>query len=217
MSAFENSRPYSFTMPLNTFNDYEFLVPSDNIFHTYYDTLSSLFLPFSSRSMDRVLAGLAMIPTFTDYLRPALVTIFALSIPFIFNYVATWLFFQITHWSKEAAKIPPTIPHLIPFIGSSFDLGFNALNFVKSSTYVHITLLKSQRAACIYELISYQRATRKADTVPRCSAESQRLLRARLRKHRVAMEEIWNNDGNAPASILPQISLWHAIRGSQNV
>lgn len=63
-------------------------------------------------------------------------------------------------------------PHLIPFIGGSLDLRFNALNIGKSPTYVYVILLKSQRAMCIQELVSYQRATRKADVVPRCFAES---------------------------------------------
>lgn len=97
--------------------------------------------------MDRKLAGLAMLAKYTDYLRPVLVSVLVLSIPFIFNYVATWLFFQIRHWSNEAVKNPPTIPHWIPFIGSSLDLSFNALNFVKSSTYVRLTLLKSRGLA----------------------------------------------------------------------
>lgn len=144
-----------------------------------------------------------MISTYTNYLRPALVSILVVSIPFIFNFVATWLFFQIRNWRKGPVKNPPTIPHWIPFIGSSLDLAFNALKFIKSSTYVQIILLlKCRRSAYIHELISYQRATRKAGTLPRCFAESQRLLRPRPRKHRISMEEIWNNDGNALASIL---------------
>lgn len=90
--------------------------------------------------MDRALAGLAMLSTYIDYLPPVIVSIFVLSIPFTFNYIATWLFFQISHWSNDAVKNPPTIPHWIPFIGSSVDLSFSALNFVKSSTYVQVTL-----------------------------------------------------------------------------
>ncbi|TGO52383.1 hypothetical protein BCON_0142g00090 [Botryotinia convoluta] len=34
----------------------------------------------------------------------------------------------------SALAIPPTIPYWIPFLGSSFDFGFNALNFINSST-----------------------------------------------------------------------------------
>ena len=55
---------------------------------------------------------------YAEILRLPLVAIFILSIPFIVNFVATWLFFQVRHWSKEAAKKPPTIPHLLPWIGN---------------------------------------------------------------------------------------------------
>ncbi|KAL9128893.1 MAG: hypothetical protein Q9217_002515 [Psora testacea] len=84
--------------------------------------------------MDPDLARFAKPLLIMDCLRPALVALFVLSIPFIFNYVATTLFFRISHRSKEAVKTPPTIPHSIPILGSSLDLGFNALSFVESST-----------------------------------------------------------------------------------
>lgn len=73
---------------------------------------------------------------YAEILRLPLVAIFILSIPFIFNFVATWLFFQVRHWSKEAAKKPPTIPHLLPWIGNVYSLTFDTLNFVKWCTYV---------------------------------------------------------------------------------
>ncbi len=133
-STLETPKPLSFTMPFNTPNGYELLILSDNTFHAVRNALSSLFQPLFPRSMDRVLAEFNKLPSFTDYLPPVCLSIFVLSIPFILNYAATWLFFHTRHWSKAAARDPPTIPHMIPFIGSSLDLGFNALNFIKSST-----------------------------------------------------------------------------------
>lgn len=165
-------------MPVSKSEDYKLVIPPD-ITLTLVIYISTLSLP-PSHSMDKIIAGFGMLSTYTDFLRPTLLSVFVLSIPFTFNFVATWLFYNTSNLRKKAVKNPPTIPHWIPYIGSSLDLAFNALNFVKSSTYVQIIPLpKSQCSAYIHELISDQKATRKAGTLPRCLAESQRLFRAR--------------------------------------
>lgn len=117
----------------NTTSDYILTMhPTDGVYP--YRALASLFTNHLSNSVCQALAKSFTSTEFTNSLRLALVGVFVLSIPFIFNYVATWLFFQVRHWSKEAAKIPPTIPHLVPWIGSSLSLAFNAFGFVKWCT-----------------------------------------------------------------------------------
>lgn len=123
-------------MPSTSSSEYEILAPFENPIHTCYVALSSRVPFVSSHLKDQELVLLATFTKLTDYIRPVLVSLFVISIPFLFNFVATWLFFQIQSWSKKAARIPPTIPHSIPFLGSSLDFGFNPLNFVKSSTCV---------------------------------------------------------------------------------
>ena len=123
------------TMTLNRSLDYDFTAHTDKTLFAHRDSLSSLLLPVPSHPMIQWFAKIAFLVTSAVCLRPALGSLFILSFAFIFNYVAYWLFFQTRHWSKKAAKTPPTIPHLIPFVGSSLSLGFNALEFVKSSTY----------------------------------------------------------------------------------
>ena len=127
-------------MSLNTSTVSNFIKSSDVEFKVSSNIFAPLVLPFSSRLMRRILP---LYSTYIDYLRPTISFIFILAIPFIFNYVATWLFFKIRLLSKKVKRIPPTIPHFIPFIGSSLELGLSPLKFVNSSTYVQATLLIS--------------------------------------------------------------------------
>ena len=144
-------------MTPNTVNESEISVSFINTSHIYCDALSSISSEFSFHLTGQRRVELATFKTFMYHLRPILVSLFVLSIPFIFNYIATWLFFQIRHWSKKSAKVPPTIPHLIPFLGSSLDLGLNALNFVKYSTYVPNDCKELSILVYIHELIPHTR------------------------------------------------------------
>lgn len=66
--------------------------------------------------------------------RKAVVSILLLSAPFIFNYIATWLVFWISHLSKKALKVPPATPYMVPFLGSTYRFAFEGLNFVRDAT-----------------------------------------------------------------------------------
>lgn len=101
---------------------------------TDQDTLSlSLpFIPLSLKIPKPV--DLALDPYLVDHIRVALRYLSIVAIPLIFTYVATWLSFTIQHWSKKDVKIPPTIPYVIPFVGSTCSFVFDTYNFVSLST-----------------------------------------------------------------------------------
>ena len=71
--------------------------------------------------------------TFLNF-HKVVVTMLFLSVPFIFNYIATWLFFWVSHLSKKAVKVPPAAPYMVPFLGSTYHFAFNGLNFVRNAT-----------------------------------------------------------------------------------
>ena len=66
-------------------------------------------------------------------IRKAVVSLFLLSAPFIFNYTTTWIFPQLSHLRNKAVKVPPTIPHMVPALGSSYHFAFSGLNFVRDA------------------------------------------------------------------------------------
>lgn len=87
----------------------------------------------NSRHVDGAGDGGAL--TFLTYLYTALVAISIFCFPFIFNYIATWFFFQLSHMvSKTASKVPPTVPYMIPILGSTYNFAFNGLDFVHKAT-----------------------------------------------------------------------------------
>lgn len=55
-------------------------------------------------------------------------------LPFVVNYLVLWLFFQASQRSKKTGKMPPTIPYLVPFLGSTIPYLWNPSRFVRSST-----------------------------------------------------------------------------------
>ena len=73
--------------------------------------------------------------TLTQFLRPASVSLLFLGFPFLLNYMVFSIYFQVSHYSaKTRVKVPSTIPYWIPFLGSSLQLGFNALKFIDQCT-----------------------------------------------------------------------------------
>lgn len=71
------------------------------------------------------------------------VAVAAVALSCLLNYVLTRLSFERSRRSDGAAlEIPPTIPYWLPFLGSSLDFGFNALAFIKSSTYVYYKIIR---------------------------------------------------------------------------
>lgn len=64
-----------------------------------------------------------------------LVFVFLLvSLPFVVNYLVFWLYFQASQRSKGTGKMPPTIPYMVPFLGSTIPYLWNPSRFVRSST-----------------------------------------------------------------------------------
>lgn len=57
-----------------------------------------------------------------------------LSLSFVLNYIVTWVLYQVGHRRVNAVKVPPAVPHWIPFLGSALEFAFNGRNFVASST-----------------------------------------------------------------------------------
>ena len=68
--------------------------------------------------------------------RYVLVFAFLLSIPFIVNYFIIWVIFQYTHLVKQIGKVPPTLPHLVPLLGSTLSFVWGGTSFGKYATYV---------------------------------------------------------------------------------
>lgn len=56
------------------------------------------------------------------------------SLPFVVNYLVFWVHFQASQQSKRTGKMPPTIPYLVPFLGSTVPYLWNPSRFVRSST-----------------------------------------------------------------------------------
>lgn len=69
-------------------------------------------------------------------LRYVFVLAFLFSIPFIVNYAIIWVMFRHTHLTEKVGKIPPTLPHLVPLLGSTISFVWDGANFVKYATYV---------------------------------------------------------------------------------
>lgn len=51
-------------------------------------------------------------------------------------YIATWLLFKF-HWRLQGpVKVPPTVPYMIPFIGSAISFAIDPRKFISASRYV---------------------------------------------------------------------------------
>ncbi|MCJ1270046.1 hypothetical protein MMC22_009940 [Lobaria immixta] len=48
-----------------------------------------------------------------------------LAITFLSVYIATWLSFMYRRQSQDPVKVPPTVPYMIPFVGSAISLALN--------------------------------------------------------------------------------------------
>lgn len=69
-------------------------------------------------------------------LRPVFVFAFLFSIPFILNYAIIWVMFRRSHLTEKDGKIPPTLPHLVPLLGSTISFVWDGASFFKYATYV---------------------------------------------------------------------------------
>ncbi len=99
--------------------------------HSYSPTIWSM-LPVESMNMRFSSQPLDAFLTFTYTL--IFLGLLCLSLSFLLNYIVTWILYQIGHRRAHAVKVPPTVPHLIPFLGNALDFGFDALNFIAIST-----------------------------------------------------------------------------------
>ncbi|KAI9876361.1 MAG: hypothetical protein M1830_006662 [Pleopsidium flavum] len=122
-------------MVSNTSAVFDMLTSCTSTLHTKHPVLASLFFGSSAPLKGQ----LGPLPSTSSLLpgnaRVVFVSILLLSIPFVFNYLVIWLFFHVSQWSKKAGKVPPTVPYLVPFLGSTISYLWNPLKFVGSSTY----------------------------------------------------------------------------------
>ena len=65
-----------------------------------------------------------------------LIVIILLSATLVFVYTTTWLLFVSQRGSRASVKVPPTIPYLIPFLGSALSFGINHSKCVSRSRLV---------------------------------------------------------------------------------
>ena len=93
---------------------------------------TSLKLGTATLSSHNTVAPIGALSSLIDnaYLRLLLV----LSLPFAVNYLLLWLIFQTSKWDKTTEKMPPKIPYLVPFLGSTILYLWNPMKFIKSST-----------------------------------------------------------------------------------
>lgn len=73
------------------------------------------FLPKSRMSQVGLLCGLVLTATFASV------------------YAVTWLSFVSRRRSQESVKIPPTVPYMIPFIGSGISFALNPARCLSKS------------------------------------------------------------------------------------
>ena len=100
----------------------------------YSSSFSSLIHQLSTPSIAKLIRSDA----FEIGSRKVLTAFLFLAFPFTFQYLATWLFFQIAHWRSKVAKVPPNVPYTIPFLGSALGFGLNPGRFVTSSASVSL-------------------------------------------------------------------------------
>lgn len=55
---------------------------------------------------------------------------------FVFVYTTTWLSFVAQRRSQEHVKLPPTVPYMIPFVGSAIGFALNPARHIFSTRLV---------------------------------------------------------------------------------
>ena len=95
-------------------------------------------LPLVSHVPTTDLAKMLRSEEFEMGVRKVLTAFLLIAFPFVFNYIFTWILFQITHLSNRTGRVPPDIPHAIPLIGNAFEFVFNPGRFIISAVSVSL-------------------------------------------------------------------------------
>lgn len=134
LSAFSSIRDTSSIMASNASIKFENTAPCTDILQITYPSL--VFLDSGFASLFRLgLSEFGSTSVFcVENARQVLVFTLLLSVPFVVTYLAMWLHFQASWWSKKIGKVPSTIPYLVPFLGSTIPYFRDPFEFVKSST-----------------------------------------------------------------------------------
>lgn len=64
-------------------------------------------------------------------------SLFLVPIP-ILCYASTWISFIVQQQSRDAVKVPPILPYIVPFVGNAFSFAFDPVKFLSNVTSVHI-------------------------------------------------------------------------------
>lgn len=111
-----------------------FIMFNSNSIYVDRNVSRALFLYPKHQFRQRKIVDVPLSTMFLKEFQFPLVCAFLLALVFSMNYVSLWLGFRISHLRKKTVKVPPTIPYFIPFLGSTYNFGFNGLKFVDSST-----------------------------------------------------------------------------------
>lgn len=115
---------------LNLSHSPSFHIGDGDIFR--YSPSSSSFLSTSLASLKSIiLLYLSIVPSLFHL---TLTILLLITLSFVFNYTFTQVLFYTQHRRSDAVKVPPTIPYMIPYLGSTLSFGYNALNWVASSS-----------------------------------------------------------------------------------
>lgn len=106
---------------------------------------ATAWLPGASLSLPSPLVSIIPLPTDTgsalnllvlgiksEAAQRAFLYVALLASPFVLVYLATWAAFVVQRSSKDAVKNPPTVPFMIPVVGSAIGFGLNPSKFFQS-------------------------------------------------------------------------------------
>lgn len=73
--------------------------------------------------------------------REMLVLVILLATPFVVNYSIAWILFFTAVRSTAAGKKPPSLPYMVPLLGSVVSYVLDPLRFVTTAGYVSLAAL----------------------------------------------------------------------------
>jgi hypothetical protein len=66
---------------------------------------------------------------------------FLLSIPFLFNYLFSWVTYHWVYRKQAGRRVPPELPAILPFLGNTIPFLWDSASFVTKATYEHQSIL----------------------------------------------------------------------------
>ena len=74
----------------------------------------------------------------------AVICIICLTLPFILFYIARWTIYLVQISSREASRVPPTVPYMVPFLGAVFSFVLSPAKCLEAAVSVYFFLLSLQ-------------------------------------------------------------------------